>query len=143
MFKTLRSLTGAIERAEKALLAVEGAVHALVLLRSGDGDLEERLHKIEASKEVWEASVEGLLMKAEGQYKAAAAAEGRAKTRQKNAELEDDDGDSIEEFAANYRMMMDHLSHGDQVPLPLNDQAPKTTGRAAAMARKRARRGGG
>jgi len=142
MFKTIRSLEEAIHRCAVAWENIVGVLLKDIELRSGDGDLETRLRELEHNRDKWEAQVEGLLMKAEGQYKAAMASEGRAKTRQNNAaRLEGgEDNGSLEEFAAQYREMVAGLAGED--PEPLNDRGfPPPTGRELAKQRQRARRG--
>jgi len=54
--------------------------------RGGSEGLTERVEGLELSRARWEGEVEGLVLKAKGQYQAASAAESRARTKAKNEE---------------------------------------------------------
>lgn len=137
MFKTLRALTDAIDRAETALGAVAGVLLTDIEVRKGDGELEARLDSIELQLDRREAEAKGFLLQAQGQYKAAAAAEGRAKTREANADrLNDEDGDfDMEAYAALLKGAPPELHRDLDRPL-----VEPPTGRERALARKRARK---
>jgi len=143
MFKTIRASIDSLKMLNCSLEMLAAALLTDVELRTGDGDLEERVREIENSRNKWEAQVEGLLLKAKGQYKAAAASEGRAKTREAHtAKLNDGgvDDEFMEEYAEYLRQAGVPLRAGEQDTGAGAELRPGR--RAGAKALRRARRGG-
>ena len=142
MFKHLRSLTEAIERSALAWEELAATILADIEMRAGDGDLDARIRQLEQGREKWEAEVEGTLLKAKGQYKAASAAEAREKTLQAHTAKLNDEGEEfdVEGYVEFLRQA------GVTVPpykAPLEDRGfPPPTSRELARARKAARRAG-
>jgi len=75
----IRSLPEAIR-----VLTVAVRAHTEATLAAGPG--EDRLDALERSRATWEAEAEGMILKADSRYKAAAASEARSRLMEKNAE---------------------------------------------------------
>jgi len=104
LLETLRHLTTNI-----ASLAT--LYHDDIVARRLDGDSEARLVSLELSRLKWQGEMEALVIDAKGQYRAAANAEGRAKTHAKAAEVfEESDEESEEDLFTAY---VDELSRRD------------------------------
>jgi len=76
MFGRSREMQEALHGITNALLGIRVALK----VPPSDGALEDRLVKLELSRATWEAEIEAQLLKAESKYRAASAAEGRART---------------------------------------------------------------
>ncbi len=79
MFSTFRALVSELERLNIHLAA-------LVRLQGAQGPDRDRLVALELSRAQFEADMEGVLLKAEGQLKAARAAEARERNMKKSYE---------------------------------------------------------
>ncbi len=75
-----------ISRIPDALHRLTSTLQALAEAQRDNGPSEERLDELERSRSIWEAEVEAGMMKADSKYKAAAAAESRA--RKQNEKLD-------------------------------------------------------
>jgi len=87
----LHCMFGLSRATQEALDKIATSVLALTAeLKDGRGgrdyseELAERVEGLELSRSRWEGEVEGLVLKAKGQYQAASAAESRARTKAKN-----------------------------------------------------------
>jgi len=85
-----------------AVQSLDRSLHALTQTMDEAGPATERLDALELSRVRFEADIEGLLLKAEGKWKASAASETRARNMLKHYESEADlfDSDSDEESEA-------------------------------------------
>lgn len=68
-----------ITRLPDAIHRLAVAIHALSDVQAQNAPGTERLDELERNRAIWEAEVEAGLLKADSKYKAAAAAESRAK----------------------------------------------------------------
>ncbi len=79
MFKLFRALIEAVMR-------LKVSVDALTAAQREAGPAEDRLEALELRQAMWEAEVEGLLMKAEGKLSASNNAENRTRTMKRTYE---------------------------------------------------------
>ena len=91
VIRYFRSLLEALQGLAVSMAEVAAAVLFFTSQRPPEGDIDGRVTALELSRTKWEADLEGLVAKAEGQYRAAANAEARARTHAKAAEVFDDD----------------------------------------------------
>lgn len=112
MIQYFRALLVALQALHIAITRLANLSAEEIELRRLEGDSEARLRTLELRREEWEAKCEALILKAEGQYRAASAAEARAKTHAKASEVfDEDDEDSDEEVFAAY---LEELSRVDE-----------------------------
>jgi len=86
MFRSSRKLLEALYGINTTLEALAVAVHEARGVQPLEGPLIDRLEALELSRAVWEAEMDGIFLKSQNQYKAAAASEARARTKAKNDE---------------------------------------------------------
>lgn len=86
MFRPLRSITEGLQGVRSAVLLVADGLKGLGSDEGLEVAMATRVEALELSRAVWEAEMEGLLLKAENQYKASAAADARARTKARNDE---------------------------------------------------------
>lgn len=86
MFRPLRSIAEGLHGVRSAVLLVNEALRSRTSDVDIEGPLVGRVEALELTRAIWEAEVEGVLLKAQNQYKAAAAADSRARTKQRNDE---------------------------------------------------------
>lgn len=132
----------------EAIQSISGTLRTLVMREGGiggrgalDGALEDRVRALELQREVWEADVEGLVLKAKGQYKAAAAAESRARTLAKTTDFEEEADEDL--FARFLQSLPDGEAEGSEeirVPPVRQVLAGPDTSPSEARAANRARR---
>lgn len=118
MFRRLRQLTGAflglLERAVGALEEI--AEIAVQAGPPGDlGPIEARLGELERTRALWEADVEAMVQRAEGEKRSARAAEERARYLKKKAGADEDDDEGMEEARAAYAELL-RGANGTSVP---------------------------
>jgi len=130
MFGTFRKwsvrVLGSLEALGTALTGIHHTLDSIrtdlpELLRAATPEnLEARVDDLERARALWEAEVEGLLMKAEGERRNARSAEERARQHAKRTDSEGGDADSMEEIAQNYRDLLhsgdDEHGEGEEVP---------------------------
>jgi len=85
-----RELTECLSRASQALESLTSSVEALREVQ-GDGDVKQRLVALELGQQKWQAQIEASLLRAEGKFRAARAAEERARAKGKG--ILDDESD--------------------------------------------------
>lgn len=73
MFRTIKALVGELH-------GINLRLKDLIALQESQGPADERLEALELSRSVWEAEIEGILLKADGHQKAARSAESRTRT---------------------------------------------------------------
>jgi len=73
MFSTIKALVGELH-------GINLRLKDLIELQRENGPADERLEALELSRSVWEAEIEGILLKADGHQKAARSAESRTRT---------------------------------------------------------------
>ena len=95
-----------ISRLPDAIHRLTATVQAFVQLERDTGSTDERLEELERSRALWEAEMEAMVMRVESRYKAAAAAEGRARKLSDKIDLFDQDREEVE------------------TPVPGNDASP-------------------
>lgn len=112
MFSTFKKLSESVKALVGVLAVLQQDVHGLLERMDAEGTLRERVDALERTRAVWESEVQGVLLKAEGQFKAARSAEERARTKEKNAQALADslDQEGFEELPPEYR---DLLQGGD------------------------------
>jgi len=97
MTRYFRSLLEALQGISVSLADVAALLLTMSERTPSEGDVDGRVAALELSRVTWEADLEGLVAKAEGQYRAASNAESRAKTHAKAAEVfeqGDEEGES-------------------------------------------------
>lgn len=104
----------------RALQALSTGVHTLCDLcrlhleeSGGAPRLEGRLEELERTRAKWEAELEGLMLKAEGKFNAARAAEERTRAKEKRAEELHEavhgDPEELEDLPPEYRELLRRL----------------------------------
>jgi len=68
-----------IRRLPDAMHRLTAAIHALSDVQASNGPAADRLEALERSRSLWEAEMEAEYLRADSKYKAAAAAESRAR----------------------------------------------------------------
>jgi len=98
MIRYFRSLLEALQNIAIPMESVAALLLIVAEKSHSEGDVDGRVTALELSRTKWEAELEGLVAKAEGQYRAAANAEARARTHAKAAEVfEEGDEESAED----------------------------------------------
>jgi hypothetical protein len=97
-----RKVTDALSRAAQALECLTSSVEALREVQ-GDGDLKERLAALELGQQKWQAQIEASLLRAEGKFRAARAAEERARAKGKGILEDEIDPEEAANFGAPVR----------------------------------------
>jgi len=147
MFRTIRLLSEALQGHITAIRTLGEAMDRATDSRPSGGELADRVTAIELSLAKSLAEMEALVLTAKGQYRSAAAAEGRAKTREDHAsKLVEGGEDGPEDFHEAYQA---YLDRGNGVGSPQDGMhgvsgvvAETPVGRAAVRAQVRARRRG-
>lgn len=85
-----------IRRLPDAIHRLTSTVQALANAQRETGPSEERLDELERSRAMWEAEMEAGFLRAESKYKAAAAAEARAKKQNDKLDIFDQEGPEVE-----------------------------------------------
>lgn len=136
----IRYFRALLEALQEAATALSTGVSLLYDLREGsspDG-LLDRLEKLERSRAEWEAEVEAELIRADSRFRAARAAEERARTKEKNAEAATDllDEESVEELPPEYLRLLqksDAVGGEEEGMHPVRDRvATRAEGKALA-----------
>ena len=86
VFHTFRALLAITSRIEDALASLNRSLDLLVQAQQERGPATERLDALERSREIWEATCEGLLQKADGKLRAANNSEARERQLRKSYE---------------------------------------------------------
>jgi hypothetical protein len=86
MFGRSRATQEAFDKIVTSVLALTAELKDGRGGRDYSEELAERVEGLELSRAKWEGEVEGLVLKAKGQYQAASAAESRARTKAKHEE---------------------------------------------------------
>jgi len=95
MFGRSREYLEVLQGGRQALQAIADVLAASLDGRGDAGKLAERLEDLELTRAKWEAEISAELLKADSRYKAAAAAESRARTQKAfNAKSEAVEGDA-------------------------------------------------
>lgn len=81
MFSTIKAMVGELH-------GINLRLKELIELQRLAGPADERLEALELSRAMWEAEIEGILLKADGHQKAARSAESRTRTMKKHYEDE-------------------------------------------------------
>lgn len=91
--EVVRALQGTLSRIADALQAISVSIDEREVAGpyEGDQELRTRLDALERSRATWEAEAEGLIIKAESRFKAARAAEERARHLLKDRDAEEDE----------------------------------------------------
>lgn len=110
MFQRFRRRLAALEGIRDALGGLLEAVHELPIRSGGDAELEGRVARLELELERRHAEAEGLLLRAQGKFDAARAAEER--TRRLAERAEEGDEDELEAIRAAY----------EEAGVPLGDE---------------------
>lgn len=116
MIRYFRSVLETLQELSTGVWQAVGLLQEL-LEGSNPGALVERLEALERNQAKWEAQVESELIHAESRFKAARAAEERARHQAQKVEAEPDeyDEEELEEIAEAYRPF---LSEGDGARSP-------------------------
>ena len=86
MFQTFRRLLAITSGIEEALASLNRSLDLLVQAQREQGPATERLETLELGRVQWEATCEGLLLKAEGKLRAANNSEARERQLRKSYE---------------------------------------------------------
>ncbi len=112
MIRYFRGVLEALEGIRRSMSGIYDLLNVLAEQRPPDGNVDGRVAALELSRVQWEADLEGLVAKAEGQYRAASNADARARTHAKAAEIfESDDGEGESDVVLAY---LQSLSGGDE-----------------------------
>lgn len=87
-----RAIAEALHGIRSQLVALTKAIQLVATQEAPDEGATDRIEALELSRAVWEAEMEGLVLKAKNQYKASAASESRARTQRRHDEDIFDDG---------------------------------------------------
>jgi len=107
MFRTLRLLPETLQSLTNALNRVAGLIQENTQHLQDGGGLADRMDALDLGRAKWEAELEALVIKAQGQYRSAANAEERARTMKKRSDAGSSEGDlaSEEEVLLAYRAL--------------------------------------
>lgn len=120
MFKAVRELSEAVDRVSEVGLTLCAQLNALLELSEDKGNLQVRVAELERSREQWEAHTEAETTRSDSAFKAARAAEERARTMRRHAEAlsgsEDGEGDDALRSIA--ELLKTDGEAGSQVEVP-------------------------
>jgi len=120
MFGTLKEIAAALEGIRYNLLTLVKRDPASSQI-GGQARIIERLEVLELSRATWEAELEGLLIKATNERKAARAAEERGRKRQESYETLESDGEGFDmEALQRYAqsLPLEDADRGEEEPVP-------------------------
>ena len=118
MFRKLTEIAEALDGVVAGLTDLVREVAEISKAAPVDDSLNERLQALEQGRALWEAEIDGLLLKAENQLKSARASEERTRTKAKAYEQAGGDDDqgalAIEEYAEQLRVQIENAGSGGE-----------------------------